>query len=411
MKCTTGVLVVAVVVGVAWGSVAAPAIAAPAPKPKAAAEANDAFAASLYGQLAGQQGNLFFSPNSIETALAMTCAGAKGETLQQMAVALGVSNGRDDVNWSAVHGRFGAFLKGLNAKKAGAKPLGYQISVANALWGQKGFEFLPDFLKVVQDNYGAGLNDVDFKGDADGARKVINAWVEKATQEKIKDLLQPGVLSDQTRLVLTNAIYFKGQWQQQFDKKMTRQGPFHLTAAKEVKATMMHAEGFYGYMATDAFEAVQLMYQGRDLSMIILLPKEVDGLAAIEKGLTPKFLAKDLAHFESEELLVSLPKFTVTAEFELSKTLASMGMKDAFDADKADFSGMTGKKGLFLSAAVHKAFVDVNEAGTEAAASSAMSAAGGVPSQFTADHPFLFLIRHESSGTILFMGRVADPTK
>jgi serpin B len=414
MKRIAAVLVLALVVGVAWGMVAAPASTAPAPNPKVVAEASNAFTANLYGKLAGQPGNLFFSPASLETALVMTCAGARGETMQQMAMTLSVSQGRDRVDWSGVHRDFGAFLKDLNAKKGDAKPLGYQLSVANALWGQKGFEFLPDFLKVVQDNYGAGLSDVDFMGDTEGARKIINAWVERATREKIKDLLHPGVVTDLTRLVLTNAIYFKGQWEQPFKKEGTHDEPFHLTAAKEVTTPMMNGKAHFGYRRFDIFEAVQLMYEGRDLSMIILLPKQVDGLAAVEKKLMPEILAMNHGSFDRMEIFLTMPKFTVTAEFELSKTLAAMGMTDAFDAGKADFSGMTGQKDLFLSAVVHKAFVDVNETGTEAAAATAVPAAaadGGGEIHFTADHPFLFLIRHEPSGTILFIGRMADPTK
>jgi serpin B len=411
MKRVAAILVLAIVVGVAGGILAAPAITAPAADPKIVAEASNTFAANLYGKLAAQPGNLFFSPLSIETALVMTSAGAKGETLQQMARTLGVSQGRDDVDWAGVHSSFGAFMKDLLARKDDVKPHGYLLSATNALWGQKGFEFLPAFLKVVDGNYGALLNDVEFKADTEGARKTINAWTERPTRGTIKDLLHPGVLTDQTRLVLTNAIYFKGLWERPFNQQMTRDAPFHLTAAKEVKAPMMHAiEGRYGYMETDTLQAVQMWYKGGDVSMIILLPKKVDGLAAVEKGLTLKFLAKTIDALDETEVNVTLPKFMVTAEFELSKTLAAMGMTEAFDPAKADLSGMTGQKGLFLSSAVHKAFVIVEETGTVAAAATELSGAGGKPYDFVADHPFLFLIRHEPTGTILFMGRVADPT-
>jgi serine protease inhibitor len=417
MKCLVAIVVLAMAVGIVWGMVAGHATSAPAPNPKIVAEAGNTFAANLYGQLAARPGNLFFSPMSLDTALLMTCAGARGDTQQQMAITLGVSTGRDDVDWAGVHSSFSAFLKDLLAKKDTVTVLGYQLSAANALWGQKGFDFLPNYLKVVQDNYGAGLSDVDFAADTEGARKTINAWTERATRDKIKDLLQPGVLTTQTRLVLTNAIYFQGQWEHPFRKTATSPGAFHPTTDKNaatLAVPMMRGHEHYGYLAGDNFQAVQLMYAGRNLSMILLLPKDVDGLAAVEKQLTPQFLAAKLGSFRNEDIYLTMPKFTVTTECELAPTLAAMGMKDAFDAAKADFSGMTGKKGLFLSAVIHKTFVDVNEAGTEAAAATAIPAAaadGGDEMHITVDHPFLFLIRHEPFGAILFMGRVTDPTK
>jgi len=393
----------------------------PAADAKAVAEANNTFAADLYAKLAAKEGNLFFSPNSIETALVMTYAGARGKTAGQMAAVLHIGAGDEWVpsGFGVGHSAFGAFLKDLNAEKGpDGKPRGYQLSVANALWGQKGYAFLPAFLNLVKTNYGAGLSEVDFVKDAEGARKTINAWVEKETRDKIKDLIQPNVLRDDTRLVLTNAIYFKSNWASEyFRKEHTKDEPFSTAPDKKITAPMMHAWGHFPYAASDAFQAVKIAYKGYDLAMIVLLPKKVDGLAALEKSLTPD-LVKGLKWTQNDMVDLSLPKFKMTEAFELAPTLAAMGMAEAFSVTAADFSGMTGKRELFISNVIHKAFVDVNEEGTEAAAATAvviarMSAPAEPepPVVFKADHPFLFLIRHEKSGAILFMGRLADPTK
>jgi serpin B len=416
----------AVSCGSVWGAAKEGASPSPAPSQdasraafdaKAVAAANNAFAADLYSKLAAKEGNLFFSPNSIETALAMTYAGARGKTADQMAAVLHLTAGDEKV-----HTAFGAFMKDLNAEKGpDGKPRGYQLSVANALWGQDGYGFLPEFLKTVKTNYGAGLSEVDFVKDTEGARKTINTWVEKETRDKIKDLIPEGVLDASTRLVLTNAIYFKGDWAEKFKKEDTKDKPFHLGGGKDVKAPMMNATKHYPYLDTADFQAVKLPYKGNELSMVVVLPKKVDGLANLEKQIAPKMLSETLAswkqggRFRSEEVVLTLPKFKMTREFGLGDVLAAMGMKDAFSASAADFSGMDGQKDLFISAVVHKAFVDVNEEGTEAAAATAvgvaLSSMPAEPITFKADHPFLFLIRHEASGAILFMGRVADPTK
>jgi serpin B len=396
------------------------ALAAGTEVPAWVAEANNAFAADLYAKLATEKGNLFFSPNSIEIALAMTSAGARGKTYDEMAKVLRLPQWREAEGLpyrNLNHQVLGAFLKELNAEKGpDGKPRGYQLSVANALWGQKGEPFLPEFLKLLKDNYGAGLSDVDFIKDTEGARKTINTWVEKETRDKIKDLIQPGVLGRDTRLVLTNAIYFKGNWAEQFKKEATKDEPFHLAADKEVKAPLMNRTGEYGYFEDEALQGLRLPYVGDELSMVILLPKKVGGLADLEKSLTLENLNAWMKKPRTRKVVVSIPKFKTTAEFELSKTLSAMGMPTAFTGN-ADFSGMSSEKGLLISKVIHKAFVDVNEEGTEAAAATAvviarMSAVSEPPPPvFKADHPFLFLIRHEKTGAILFMGRVADPTK
>ncbi|MCY3017687.1 MAG: serpin family protein [Planctomycetota bacterium] len=372
-------------------------------------EANNSFAADLYARLAAQPGNLFFSPNSIETALAMTCAGARGETAAQMAKVLHLP-AKDD----ALHKHFGAFLKELNADKgADGKPRSFQLSAANALWGQKGYAFLPEFLDLTKTCYGAGLSELDFRTNAEGARQTINAWVEKETKDKIKDLIAPGVLSSMTRLVLTNAVYFKGTWADQFQPAATKDQPFLLGGAEQVDCPMMHRKGGYGYKEGDGFMALQLPYQGGELSMIVLLPNAMDGLPKLEKDLTSANLAAWLRGFQHGDVAVTLPRFKVTAAFMLGDALQALGMSDAFTAAAADFSGMDGKRDFSISAVIHKAFVDVNEEGTEAAAATAVvmkgRAAPQQPKVFRADHPFVFLIRHETSGAILFMGRLANP--
>jgi serpin B len=429
---------------VASGQARAEPVAADKEKeaPAWVAEANNAFAADLYAKLSAAEGNLFFSPFSIETALAMTSAGASGNTAAEMIRVLNVVGPINQREGTApVHKAFGAFLKDLNAEKgADGRPRAIQFSAANALWGQKGLEFLPDFLKLVKDSYGAGLSNLDFAKDAEGARQTINAWVEKATRDKIKDLLKPSMLSPDTRLVLTNALYFKGAWAEKFEKRATQEAPFQAAGLaigdgplkteyaivyQPKPVPMMHRTDSYGYFEEERFQGLKLPYVGNELSMVILLPKKVswvfegktlDALKSLEKELTPKSLEAWMAKFRTRKVDVSLPRFKVTQEFELSKTLAAMGMKDAFDANAADFSGMTGKKDLFIAAVAHKAFVAVDEEGTEAAAATAVVmdlalAAPETPAVFKADHPFIFMIRHEKSGAILFMGRVNDPTK
>lgn len=374
------------------------------------ARANNAFAVDLLGELAAKESeNLFFSPNSIETALAMTCAGARGATADQMAKVLHLPPKDGDI-----HRDFGRFLRELNASKtADGKARGYELSVANALWGQKGYPFLRGFVSLLRKNYGAGLEEVDYEHDSEGAREKINAWVEKKTRDRIKDLIGQGVLKPTTRLVLTNAIYFKGSWAEQFAKEATREEPFHLSAGRQKTVHLMHRTGRFDYMETDTVQALKLPYAGDDLSMIVLLPRKVDGLAALERFLSPDQLSEWFSELARRRVEVFLPRFKVTAQFELNSTLTALGMSDAFDAARADFSGMTGNRDLMLSNVIHKAFVEVNEEGTEAAAATgaviALTSAPLPPPVFRADHPFLFVIREEKSGAMLFVGRLADP--
>ncbi|HYV37707.1 MAG TPA: serpin family protein [Gemmataceae bacterium] len=373
---------------------------------KTAVTGNNQFALDLFKHLQEQDGNLFYSPHSISTALAMTYGGAKGKTAEEMAKAM---------HFTLAQEKLHAALAALQANLDGdPKKQGYRFKTANALWGQKNYGFLPDFLSLTKSNYGAGLSELDFVGDTEGARKAINAWVAQQTQDKIKELLQDGVLDINTRLVLTNAIYFKGDWDLKFQKDWTADRPFHLGAGNKVNVPTMHKTANHGYYANDNVEMLDLPYAGKKLSMTILLPKSVNGLAALEKSLTAESLAKLIDNLQEQEVNVALPKFKMTTAFSLAETLKKLGMKQAFDQIEADFSGMTSSKDLYISAVVHKAFVEVNEEGTEAAASTAVVMGQRAISlvhtpTFRADHPFLFVIRDNETGAILFMGRIADP--
>jgi serpin B len=372
------------------------------------AEGNNAFAVDLYGQLRKQDGNLFFSPESISTAFAMAYAGARGTTSVQMANTLHFALPPD-----RLHPAMGTLLTSLNA----AHP-GYQLHVADALWAEKDFTFLDDYLKLTSADYGAGFNRVDFKGAPESVRQTINQWVEQKTENKIKDLIPPRAISPATRLVLTNAIYFKGDWETKFDKAQTQDEDFHLSAAQNVKAPLMHSSAKFGYFKGDTFQALNIPYKSGELSMVVLLPNDVAGLPALEKSMTAANVNQWLSQLHvGPKVIVTLPKFKMTDQLELSNALGALGMAQAFQPGTADFSGMTGRRDFWISSAIHKAFIDVNEEGTEAAAATAIvmrsmaMAREQPPVIFRADHPFLFLIRDNRSGSILFMGRVTDPTK
>jgi serpin B len=330
----------------------------------------------------------------------MTYAGARGETARQMVAVLHLPG-------EATHRGFAELLRQVGDRQGG----GYQLSLANALWTQQGFAFLPEYVELARSDYRAGVEQVDFVGATEGARTAINAWVARETRQKIQELIPRGAVTTDTRLVLTNAVYFKGDWARQFKKELTKDEPFSVQAGRAIASPTMHKRGSFKLVETDAIQALELPYAGDDLSMVVLLPRRVDGLAELEQALTLERLDGWLAAMRRSEVDVSLPKFVVTDEFSLSRTLSEMGMPAAFDSG-ADFSGMTGRRGLAISAVLHKAYVDVNEEGTEAAA-----ATGAVVSLtsmqvtpvFRADHPFVFLIRDNRSGAILFLGRVVDP--
>jgi serpin B len=364
---------------------------------------NTAFALDLYAHVRDRPGNQFFSPYNLSTALAMTYAGARGQTAQEMAHTL-----HFPTDQKALH----AALAAVNGELlAGRKLKGCQLYTANALWGQKGVSFLPDFLQTLRQFYGAGLREVDFREATEEARRTINAWVEKQTRDKIKDLFPPGVLTSDTELALTSAIYFKGDWASPFRKDRTQTGDFHVAADRKVSVPLMHQTASFGFFEDDQIKVLEMPYAGDTLSLVALLPKKVDGLADFERKLTPDRLVGSLRHLQSQEVEVTFPRFRATAEYRLKDILSAMGMPSAF-SPKADFTGMTGQPGLYLSAVIHKAYVDLNEEGTEAAAATGiaakLAAVARMPT-FRADHSFVYLIRDRQTGTILFLGRVTDP--
>jgi len=391
-----------------------------------AAECNNEFAVDLYSQLMEDDGNLFFSPYSISTALAMVYAGARGRTEAQMASTL-----HFDMSQEELHLTFAQIIDDLNSK---SKMAGNELNVANALWAQKGYPFLDDYMKLVGESYRAEADELDFSTAPEESRVTINRWAEERTKEKIKDLIPEGIITELTTLVLTNAIYFKAAWEGQFKADRTKDEDFMLPGGETVKVPMMMQTARYGYAEEEDFQILEMPYSGRLLSMIVFLPKEKDGLKEFERGLaviklTGPTMREDIdktplatrisdwmGKIRSRHVAVSMPRFNTTSSFKLNEVLVSMGMKDAFSM-AADFSGMTGNKELYISAVLHKAYVDVNEEGTEAAAATAavMDREAVVkpvePVVFKADHPFMFLIRDNSTESILFMGRVIDPTK
>jgi len=367
-------------------------------------QGNNQFAFDLYGRLRQEKGNLFLSPYSISTALGMTSAGARKDSLTQMEKTL-----RFPVEQTRLHPAFGALLRDTKAGK------GYQLSVANALWCQVNYPFHDDFLKVNETYYGGKPVGVDFR-KTEEARQTINTWVEKQTQDKIKELLKPGVLDADTRLVLTNAIYFKGNWADKFDKKLTQDQPF-LTGGNKVTVPLMRRTGDYKYLDGGSFQALELPYANKELSMLVFLPKKVDGLAEFEQTLTAEKLQAWQGQMRQREVRVFLPRFKMTAEFKLNNVLQALGMSDVFDRGRSNLSGITNAEQLYISAVIHKAFVDVNEEGTEAAAATAVLIAPTsapvvqAPPEFRADHPFFFAIRDNRSGSLLFAGRLVEPEK
>lgn len=369
---------------------------------------NNAFAIDLYGQLHQRDGNLFFSPASISTAFAIVYAGARGNTASEMAASLHFMLPQD-----RLHPAMGELITNLNAAHEG-----YQLHLANALWAEKDESFLPGFLSLTKTDYGAGFNPIDFKTAPEAARAAINQWVEQQTAGKIVNLLGPGSVTPDSRLVLTNAIYFKGDWRDPFPASYTQTLPFHLSASQSVQVPLMYRSGNYNYFDGGTFQELELPYAGEELSMIVFLPKDIAGLPALEKSFTAENVQGWLSELKyPSKVEVTFPKFKMAGQFDLGTAMAAIGMKLAFQPGKADFAGITGVRDLWISAAVHKAYISVDEKGTEAAAATAMTFMVRAmpheppPTVFTADHPFLFLIRDNRSGGILFIGRLVDPGK
>jgi serpin B len=371
---------------------------------------NTAFALDLYQALREGRDNLFYSPYSISLALAMTYAGARGETGRQMADTLRFSLSQD-----RLHPAFNGLDLALASRGEGAEGQdegGFRLNIVNALWGQEGYTFLPGFLDLLAENYGAGLRLLDFEGDPESSRVAINDWVEDQTEGRIEDLIRRGLINELTRLVLTNAIYFNAAWSEPFDPERTEDGQFHLLDGGEATVSMMRHTTSYGYAEGPGFQAVELPYDGRELSMVILLPAE-GGFDAFEDALDAGQVDGILGALGRQEVALTMPKFEIESDLDLGQVLAEMGMPDAFSM-AADFSGMDGTDLLFIKEVVHKAFVAVDEAGTEAAAATAvimqLKGMPGQPVEVTVDRPFLFLIRDIETGAILFVGRIVDPS-
>jgi serpin B len=374
---------------------------------------NNRFAADLYRQLASDPDyadkNIFFSPYSISTALAITCEGARGTTADEIGSVLHLPE-----NETLRRAGFAGLDAILNRGDEN-----YTLRTANALWGEETYPFLPDYVDTAARWYRANVTNLDFVNDSEASRQTINHWVEEKTEDKIRDLLPAGSIDPMTRLVITNAIYFKGTWVKQFDPAETTEEAFRVAPDETVRVQMMRRtdeNAVYGYAETETLQVLKMPYahtDGTELSMLVLLPRE-DNLTAVEEVLDPGTLAEIQDSLTDRRVRVVFPKFTLETEYSLPQALAAMGMPTAF-SNAADLSGMDGTDMLFISDVVHKAFVDVSEEGTEAAAATAVivnlkSAPGGDTTPvFRADHPFVFLIVEEDSGTILFAGRVVNP--
>jgi len=377
---------------------------------KTLARDNSAFAVDLYRQLCSEKGNVFFSPYSISAALAMTYAGAREKTEKEMAETLHFSLSQADL-----HPAFGELQAVLSRiQQAG----NCKLHTANSLWPQQGQRFLNEYLSLAERYYGVSITPVDYTTEdaREAARRTINKWVEERTQGIIKDLLQPQHLNEFTRLVLSNAIYFKGLWERQFDPDDTKEAVFHLTQKKSIDVPMMNQEAEFGHTESRGLQILELPYRGNELSMLVLLPNEIHGLSQLEGSLSVESIERWRSSLERKKVMVFLPKFKMTLAIELKPVLQAMGMIDAFQFPQANFAGFDGNpQWFFIGQVVHKAYVDVNEEGTEAAAATAvvmgMGGMGVRPPVFRADHPFLFLIQESRTGSILFMGRVTDPTQ
>ncbi len=378
---------------------------------KFAASSNE-FGFDLYKKiLAKQQGNLVISPASITTALSMTWGGAKTSTASEMKQVMHLSQSAEEVMETS--GKLTTLLTDPS------RPVKFRI--ANRLFGEKTYDFDAGYMSLTERAYGAPLERVDFKSASEPARKLINGWVEKQTESRIKDLIPPTGVDTETRLVLVNAIYFLGDWAEPFDKGATRPSAFRLSATDTKDVPTMNRTDSYRIAARDGVTALELPYAGGSMSMIVLLPDAVDGLAAMESAMTEAKLNTLIGELRQERVWVSLPKFTISPALSLSlrEDLMGLGMRSAFNRDRADFTGIANPPNkadrLYISQVFHKGFVRVDEKGTEAAAATAvsMARAGGKPAEprsFKADHPFCFVIRDTASGLVLFLGRVLDPT-
>jgi serine protease inhibitor len=365
-------------------------------------QGNNAFAVEVYAQLQTQPGNIFFCPYSLRTALLMTYAGARGNTAMQMATVLHVTDAAPTMP---------ADVQRWQTELTAGPHTGYQLLTANALWGQQGYAFRPEFLELNRTYYRAGLYEVDFTNALEKARNTINAWVAEQTRNKIRDFLKPQMLDASTVLALTNAIYVKGQWALPFDPQKTVDMPFMLTKDEQVTVPMMNQLATFNYAETEAMQVLELPYVGNRLALVYLLPRVVNGLATLEAQLSPAYIDTQIVQLRPQKVSVTLPKFRLVMGMALPKVLHALGIVDAFVRGTADFSGMTTQAQLYISQVIHQTFLEINEEGAEAGAASAVTMSRGMARNpaFVADHPFLLLIRDTQTGGILFLGRVMNP--
>ena len=381
-------------------------IDAPEVDRQAVVDGNTAFALDLYQQLRTEDGNVFFSPFSISDALAMTLAGARGQTAQELADALHLN-----LDAAALHPAFQSVLAEMRPRRGDR----FKLKVANALWGQQDFDFQQEFVDLARRHYGARMAQVDFRNKLDRTIRVINRWVSRKTQRRIKEVVDAGTVNTQTVLVLTNAVYFKGKWAQPFAKRDTETAPFLLAEGGQASAPLMTVEAKIPFLDGDGFKVADLPYKGDTLSMLVVVPDAPDGLSALEHALDPQTLAEWINGLEEQTVDVFLPRFEIRSKFSLKKVLGALGVQQAFLPGVADLSGIGASPGdLFIGVVKHEAFVKVGEQGTVAVAVTAVGARSTSlppePPKFRADRPFLFLIRHRPTGSILFLGRVTNPT-
>lgn len=379
----------------------------------AVARAEREFAVALYAVLAEEEGNLVFSPVSIHIAMAMALAGAEGDTEAQIGAALGVAN----IDPARVHDALNALDALLEARNRVEPPQDgeerkVELSIVNSLWGQSGFAFEQAFLDVLATNYGAGMRIVDFKTAAEAARQAINEWVSEQTNDRITELLPEGAVDDLSRLVLTNAVYLDATWAEPFDPNATTDRMFTLPDGTEVTVPTMYGSVSARYARGDGWQALDLGYTGGELSMLLILPDE-GRFEEVEGSLATGLIDEVIAALTDTEAQVSLPKFEIRTQADLNTALAALGISDAFDPSRADFTGISTEDPLYISGVIHEAFIAVDEAGTEAAAATAVIiGTTSMPTEIVEidfDRPFLFALQDRETGTVLFLGRVLDP--
>lgn len=379
----------------------------------ALARANNAFGCDLHGVLKEREGNLFYSPYSIMVALGMTQQGAAGATAEEMQKVLHTA-GVKLAGFAALEKAIAPNEVFDYGKRPRRRVPAYELHAANALWGQIGMKFEKPFMDSMDSDFHAPFQRIDFT-NTEEARKRINDWVEQHTKKRIKDIVQPGDLDPSCRLALGNAIFFKAQWAKPFEERRTKPGPFTTSAKEKVDVSMMARTGLMPYAETDDMQVVELPYRGGAMSMVLILPKKVDGLKAFEAKLSGAVLDSLCGKLRRRAVALKMPKFEFTRRLDLVDTLQTMGMRLPFTT-RANFSKMTKEEKIVIGPVLHKAFVAVDEKGTEAAAATVvvMKVGGRLsrtdpPKSFVADHPFLFVIRHRKTGCVLFMGRIENP--